>query len=63
MKPDLKKPKEAKKDKNYRSDSFYETTITCGNCKNELDVSIPTGMSVKEFRKLHTCSICKCNLK
>lgn len=46
-----------------KTGTFYETTITCKNCRNEIDVQIPIGMSVKDYQKKEKCGICKCPLK
>lgn len=45
------------------SGTFYETEITCKNCKNSFEVHIKVGVSVKEYQKKNKCSICKCPLK
>lgn len=43
--------------------SYYEATIVCKNCKQQIDVLIPTGKTVKEYEKKAKCDICKCQLK
>lgn len=51
--------------KNTKNNSgpYYETEITCKNCRNTIEVQIPVGMSVKEYQKKNKCNICKCDLK
>lgn len=51
------------KNKKNTSGTFYETEITCKNCRNTTEVEIPIGMTVKEYQKKNKCTICKCDLK
>lgn len=46
-----------------KASTCYETKIVCKNCQNEIEVQIPMGTSVKEYRKKAKCNICKCALK
>ena len=45
-------------------DKFYDTWITCSNCKHDCLISIPSSVRKISFLKKNKtlCSICKCRL-
>lgn len=49
--------------KKEKQGTFYETVIVCKNCKNEIEVQIPIGTTVKKFVEKNICATCKCPMK
>lgn len=43
--------------------TYYEVTIVCGNCRNEIEVQVPMGMPLKKYRQKAICPTCKCPIK